>query len=56
MNMPKNHEVHGGVFDVDDTMLDNCPTRNPLDNLHQIARLEAVHKVGREYGHRALFS
>ncbi len=54
MNMRATHEIRGGIFDVDDTILDNCPTRVPLENLHQVSRLEALHRVGREFGHDAL--
>lgn len=41
--------IAGAIFDVDDTLLDNQPDRNPLSNLHQIARLDALHAVGRAH-------
>ena len=36
--------IVGAIYDVDDTLLDNQPTGDPLSNLHQLARLDAVTK------------
>lgn len=36
--------IAGAVYDVDDTLLDNQPTNDPLTNLHQMARLNALTK------------
>lgn len=45
MKLPEH--VAGAIFDVDDTLLDNQPDKNdPLSNLHQISRLEALYTIG----------
>jgi beta-phosphoglucomutase-like phosphatase (HAD superfamily) len=46
-------EVKGGIFDVDDTLLDNKPGA-PEQGLHERSRLAAAHTVGKEYGIAAL--
>lgn len=41
--MKRPEYIAGAIYDVDDTLLDNQPDGNdPLSNLHQIARLEAI--------------
>jgi len=47
--MRAHHEIQGAIYDVDDTLLDNQPNGDPLSNLHQQARLEALHRVGNRY-------
>ena len=42
-------EIKGVIYDVDDTLLNNQPDSNPLNNLHQQARLVALHTVAREH-------
>lgn len=40
-------EILGAIYDMDDTYLDNQPTDNPIDHLHQQSRLAALHELGR---------
>lgn len=40
--MQKPEYIAGAVYDVDDTLLDNNPTRQPEENLHNLARLDAL--------------
>lgn len=41
--MKRPEHIAGAIYDVDDTLLDNQPDGNdPIDNLHQLARLEAL--------------
>ncbi len=42
-------EIRGVIYDVDDTLLNNQPDDQPLHNLHQQARLVALHTVAREH-------
>ena len=42
--------IAGAIYDVDDTLLDNQPTGDPLSNLHQIARLDALTKYATIHG------
>lgn len=44
----------GAIFDLDDTLLSNQPTGNPIDGLHAISRLKAVHEAGKRHGIKAL--
>ncbi len=47
--MKRQLEILGTAYDVDDTLLDNQPNGDPLSNLHQQARLEALHRVAQRY-------
>ncbi len=49
--MRKPENIAGVVYDVDDTLLNSQPDPgNPLSNLHQVSRLEALYKVAEELG------
>lgn len=54
--MKRRIEILGTAYDVDDTLLDNTPDGDPLSNLHQRARLEALHRVGNRYDLPSLVS
>jgi beta-phosphoglucomutase-like phosphatase (HAD superfamily) len=45
--------VAGAIYDVDDTLLRSQPTDDPLSNLHQIARLAALHTIADKYDYCA---
>lgn len=47
--MKRQLEILGAAYDVDDTLLNNTPDGDPLSNLHQRARLEALHRIGNRY-------
>lgn len=43
--------IAGAVYDVDDTLLNNQPDSNdPLSNLHQLARLDAIRTFATDHG------
>ncbi len=46
-------EPRGGIFDVDDTLLDNKPGVAG-SGLHERSRIAAVHEAGVKYGIPAL--
>jgi len=45
--------IAGVIYDVDDTLLKSQPTDDPLSNLHQVARLAALHKIASKYDYCA---
>lgn len=47
--MIKLSEVRGVIFDVDETLLDTGVISDPVNAMHERARLQAVHEVGREH-------
>jgi len=48
-NMKRPERIAGAIYDVDDTLLVSQPTENPLSNLHQVARLAALHTIADKY-------
>ncbi len=46
--MKRTERIAGAIYDVDDTLLDNNPTQELFGNLHQISRLDALHKLAAE--------
>lgn len=51
--MKQPEHILGAIYDVDDTLLRSQPTDDPLSNLHQIARLAALHTVAEKYDYCA---
>ncbi len=47
--MKQPERIVGAIYDVDDTLLVSQPTENPLSNLHQVARLAALHTIADKY-------
>lgn len=47
--MRKPKHIVGAIYDVDDTLLKSQPSDDPLSNLHQVARLVALHKIADKY-------
>ncbi|HJQ08580.1 MAG TPA: HAD family hydrolase [Candidatus Saccharimonadales bacterium] len=47
-------QLHGVIYDVDDTLLNNQPADGIPFNLHERSRLAAIHRVGQESGLEAL--
>ncbi|HSW90873.1 MAG TPA: hypothetical protein VLF64_02650, partial [Candidatus Saccharimonadales bacterium] len=47
--MKRPERIAGAIYDVDDTLLVSQPTENPLSNLHQVARLAALHTIVDKY-------
>lgn len=45
--------IAGAIYDIDDTLLDNRPTPgDPFNNLHQLARLDAITKFATIHGNQ----
>lgn len=51
--MPIPSEIAGAVFDVDETLLDTNVI-DPVNGLHERARLQATHETGRRYNMSSL--
>jgi beta-phosphoglucomutase-like phosphatase (HAD superfamily) len=47
--------IGGIIFDLDETLLDNYPD-GKLSGLHERARLEATHELGKKYDHPKLLA
>ncbi|HKU18620.1 MAG TPA: HAD-IA family hydrolase [Candidatus Saccharimonadales bacterium] len=48
-------EVHGVIFDVDETLLDTN-VHDPVNGLHEQARMQAMHEAGERYNLPALLA
>lgn len=49
-------QIQGVAVDVDDTLIRTINVENPSHSLHELARLEAIHEVGKRYELTALMT